>query len=244
MELEMAKIRTDMGTQTRVTTSQDVVDEYAEAMLAGADFPAVDVFRTADRTHILADGFHRYFARRKAFPNPKATIRAVLHQGELRDAILFAVGTNVIHGFQRTPDDKRHAVGIMLRDKEWSQWSNRAIADRCGVGEKLVRICRALCVQNAGGQKLSSARKCERNGQTHIQGMPRPKPTPELESAKANAVADLKNAVEALCAFEEADFERRNIDRQIRRLEPDYEPGGETCSVCGQTLPAGGTAPE
>jgi len=50
-------IRVDMGTQTRETVDDDVVQEYAEAMEAGAVFPPIVVFYVeAQGEYVLADG--------------------------------------------------------------------------------------------------------------------------------------------------------------------------------------------
>jgi hypothetical protein len=53
------------------------------------------------------------------------------------------VRANATHGYPRSNDDKRQAVMTLLRDPEWSQWSNYEIADRCHVSESMVRQHRA-----------------------------------------------------------------------------------------------------
>ena len=45
---------------------------------------------------------------------------------------------NVAHGLRRTNADKRHAVGMLLADDEWRGWSDREIAQRCGVSHVFV----------------------------------------------------------------------------------------------------------
>ena len=61
MKLKPSQIRQDGGTQPRAEIWQDVVDDYAEQMTAGATFPPIVVFY--DGTHYwLADGFHRLAA--------------------------------------------------------------------------------------------------------------------------------------------------------------------------------------
>jgi len=64
MELELASIRVDGGTQSRLELNQEVVNEYAEHMAEGDVFPSVIVFQDG-ATYWLADGFHRYFATKK-----------------------------------------------------------------------------------------------------------------------------------------------------------------------------------
>jgi DNA N-6-adenine-methyltransferase (Dam) len=48
------------------------------------------------------------------------------------------LGTNATHGLRRTNADKRRAVETLLRDEEWSKWSNREIARKCFVSSDLV----------------------------------------------------------------------------------------------------------
>jgi hypothetical protein len=61
-----------------------------------------------------------------------------IRQGSLRDAILFACGANAVHGLRRTNKDKRRAVRTLLKDPEWSQWTDVEIARRCAVDPKTV----------------------------------------------------------------------------------------------------------
>lgn len=136
--LDLDKIRTDGGTQSRVKLDEGIVAEYAEAYKAGATFPAITVFFDgADRW--LADGFHRYFGAKAA---GKKTILETIIPGTLRDAKLFSYGANGKHGQRPTNADKRKAVEEMLADAEWSQWSDRKIAEACGVSVSFVGAVR------------------------------------------------------------------------------------------------------
>ena len=116
--------------------------------------PAVVYYDGAD--YWLSDGFHRYGAAKKA---GLGSLKAEIRQGTRRDAVLNAVGANAT--LRRSREDKRHAVSILLADGEWSKWSNRTIAHRCGVDEKLVRTLRS-----ASAAKPQIARTVERNGKT------------------------------------------------------------------------------
>jgi hypothetical protein len=130
----VASIRTDGGTQPRSTILRDVVEEYAAAMLEGAIFPPVTVFYDGT-DYWLADGFHRVAASEAA---GRSSVGCDIRQGTRRDAVLYSVGANAAHGMRRTNDDKRRAVRVLLDDAEWSQWSDREIARRCGVDNKTV----------------------------------------------------------------------------------------------------------
>jgi len=136
--LRLDQIRIDGGTQPRVAIDEDVVADYADLYRSGMDLPPVTVFHDG-ATHWLADGFHRYWANKRI--NCKH-IFADVRQGTQRDAVLYSVGANASHGLRRTNADKRKAVLTMLEDKEWSQWSDREIAKRCGVSDKTVGAAR------------------------------------------------------------------------------------------------------
>lgn len=156
--LPLAAIRTDGGTQPRSMIDTSTVEEYAEAMNNGAKFPAITVFFDG-QDYWLADGFHRLNAALKL---NWLELPAEVHQGTQRDAILFSVGVNATHGLRRTNADKHRAVERLLRDVEWSKWSNSEIARRCAVSEGFVRKIRPIFVQNEDTSRLAS-----RNGTTY-----------------------------------------------------------------------------
>ena len=137
-QLDIALIRIDGGTQSRAKLNQAVISSYAKAMAAGAIFPPVVAFFDG-QDYWLADGFHRLAATQKL---GKQTLAAEIRQGSQRDAILFAAGVNTTHGLRRTNADKRQAVTLLLTDLEWQQWSDREIARRCGVSDRLVNKLR------------------------------------------------------------------------------------------------------
>lgn len=135
IKLELSQITLDPDIQPRQQLNQEVVAEYAEAMRQGVKFPPVIVFFDGSK-YWLADGFHRVLAKQMI---GKQKFFTEVRHGSHRDAKLFAVEINVNHGNQRTNADKHRAVERLLRDRQWSCWSNREIAKRCGVNEKTVR---------------------------------------------------------------------------------------------------------
>ena len=142
--LRLDQIRTDGGTQPRVAIDEGVVGEYAELYANGVDLPPVVVFYDG-ATFWLADGFHRYWANRQIDCNQ---IFAEVRHGTKREAILYSVGANADHGLRRTNPDKRKAVLTVLEDEEWSQWSDREIARRCGVSHDMVNRARRSLSEN------------------------------------------------------------------------------------------------
>lgn len=143
--LPIDQIRTDGGMQPRDHISDDVVKRYIEDMTNGAEFPPVTTF--FDGTdYWLSDGYHRLTASRCL---ERSEIVAEVHQGTRRDAVLHSVGANATHGYPRSNADKRRAVLTLLKDDEWSQWSDREIARRSAVGPPLVaRIREEFTVTN------------------------------------------------------------------------------------------------
>ena len=135
IDVEPRLIRLDGGTQVRVAPNQEAIDDYAQRMIDGDEFPPVDVFCDESAVLWAADGHHRVMAALKA---RKGTIRANVQLGSVRDAILFACGANQTNGLRRTYQDKRKAVGTLLADPKWRKRSDRWIAEACGVGHPLV----------------------------------------------------------------------------------------------------------
>jgi hypothetical protein len=136
--LPLDQIKTDGGTQARVTLSEHIIKEYADALERGDEFPPLEVYFDTT-TYWLADGFHRI---RAAAAAGRDTIAVTVHPGGKREALLHAIGANETHGHRRSDADRRQAVRLMLTDQEWQHWSNNEIARQCSVSEFLVRIIR------------------------------------------------------------------------------------------------------
>lgn len=171
------------GAQMRVERSEATVDEYAEAMKGGAVFPMPVVYceridaegRPLDAL-ILADGFHRVAAARRA---EVVSITVELRQGTRREAVLHAMKANTEHGLRPSRADTRKAVVTLLTDEEWRRWSDREIARRTGAHHKTVgRIRKEL-----GESAESSERIYLRDGEERLFEM-KP-PTPEEEATAA-----------------------------------------------------------
>lgn len=153
--IKITDITIDGGTQQREKINTEMVDEYAEAMRCGAKFPPVKIFFDGVH-HWLADGFHRYHACSAAeIPD----ISADVTPGTQRDALLYSTGANGAHGMRPTNSDKRKSVFVMLRDKEWSAWSDRAIAKHCKVTDPFVGKLRKELIpdKSEGVQTVSTA---------------------------------------------------------------------------------------
>ena len=114
------------------------VKRFAEAMKDGAIFPPITIatdvrFHPNEPAYWIIDGFHRLEAMRKAgIKEAHYADREVLN---LRQA-LWAALTHA-HGY-RSKAEKQSAVRTILADPEWSQMSNRAIAEKLRVDSSTV----------------------------------------------------------------------------------------------------------
>jgi hypothetical protein len=153
--LKLAEIRIDAGTQSRAAIDHETtVPEYAEAMLDGAKFPPVVVF-TDGNDNWLADGFHRFWAAKKAeFVDLLAEVRT----GTLLDAVEHSIGANRSHGLRRTNADKHKAVLMAL--ESFPERSNRAVAKMAGVSHETVALARAQVAKIATSIGGSGGKNC------------------------------------------------------------------------------------
>jgi uncharacterized ParB-like nuclease family protein len=148
--LDMSVVRIDGDTQPRTAINPGIVQEYAEAMQAGVEFPPITVVHDG-ATYWLVDGFHRFFAHRRL---SRRQIKADVVAGELADARWLSVAANKAHGLRRSNEDKAKAVVRALKLKP--ELSNPAIAEHIGVGETMVRRYRELLEQQKAAQASGS----------------------------------------------------------------------------------------
>lgn len=226
-KLNLNAIRIDGGTQSRVEINMEVVGDYAEAIKSGIEFPAVVVFHDG-ADYWLADGFHRYHAHKQA---GKASIGAEVHNGTQRDAVLHSLGANGTHGLRRTNADKRKAVAAMLADAEWSQWSDRKIAEACGVSQPFVSGLRkpekviTVITPKAETVESDSTRKPEKQAKRTL-NLPEQQPADDdqlkeaqhtiSELAQENEELRDKLAVESLMDSEEAKTQTLETIQELR----------------------------
>lgn len=132
MLLEIERIVTDAGTQTRAGINQDAVDSYAEAYENGDKLPDIDVFYDGE-TYYLSNGFHRRLA---AIKNGKSKIGANVRNGGRREAFAYGLGCNSDNGLYRSNADKRHAIQMAFQ--RLPDWSDRRIAVEAKVSNSYV----------------------------------------------------------------------------------------------------------
>lgn len=207
--IPMREICQTPHTQVRATLDQTVIDEYAEAMRNGVEFPPITVFFDGFAEYWIADGWHRY---RAAADNGAKEIRAEVAEGTERDALWHAVTqANRAHGVRRTNADKRRTVEILLRDPEWSQYSDRKLAREAGVSHTMVAEVRqdlapaeeiqvaesATCVKpktkRTGSDGKQYSAPVPRKKQEAKEAAPA-KPKPKKNGAEKIAAEDRRNA--------------------------------------------------
>jgi ParB-like chromosome segregation protein Spo0J len=216
--MKLTEIKVESSLQGRCKLNQEVVDEYSETLREGGKLPAITVFRVGS-SHYLVDGWHRYFAHKKA---GLADIEVNVIDGTIREATLYAVGANDDHGLRRTNDDKRKAVMMLLDDMEWSEWSDREIAKAAKVSTMTVgRIRKSLGIQPTEVKAIVNGKetkvKVERNNEPQVS--PAHKETYESEiTAEMEAIVEENEALTrrlAVAAMEATDEEKRLAEYQL-----------------------------
>lgn len=124
----------DLSLQTRAGTDAETIDNYAEAMADGAQFPEVTVF--TDGAHYwLADGFHRVMAAKQ---NGRTVIAADVRKGTEDDAVVFGGTANNKQGRRPTRADVQHFLQMVWDRREaifGGTPTGGNLAEKCGVGQ-------------------------------------------------------------------------------------------------------------
>jgi hypothetical protein len=150
LQLRLDQVVADPDVQQRAGYDRDTVADYAEIYQdpAGPELPPVVCFFGPDDrlpaerqrpVYWLADGFQRRLGAEEA---GIGVLTCQVHDGDRRAAILYATAANARHGLRRTNEDKRRAVLTLLRDPEWSEWSDREIARRTETSNTFVSLLR------------------------------------------------------------------------------------------------------
>lgn len=218
-DLPLDKIRLDRGTRLR-KGDPATVQTYRENLRSIIDTPhgRRPVVYDDGNELVLADGFQRYEAH---VLEGEPSMRCEVVRGTLREAVLFAAGSNAEHGRRRTPEELRAAVDALLKDEEWRKESDAWIAAQCRTKDRelVAQRRRAVC---PGGDKR---RRVRRGGQTY-----------EMDATNLSAKA----------AFDEMDREpefdelpegarQEIVDKAEKRGRPRCPVHGDllVCPSCG-----------
>lgn len=208
-------IRLDGGTQPRAGIDQAMVDDYANDMANGSVFPPIELVYDG-KDYWLWDGFHRFHAYRR---DGDRAIPANVRQGTRRDAVLLSVGANATHGLRRTNADKRRSVLALLEDEEWRQWSDREIARRCAVGNKMVSDMRQEILSVSGTQ--IDERRVIRNGTEYTMHTATVGAAPAVASQEATWLT----ADEVLVQLDQWSDQFEEPDQALARLHDEASEG-------------------
>ena len=240
-KLNLDVIRIDGDTQPREYLDQEMVQEYAEQMRDGVKFPPVKVFFDGSN-YWLVDGFHRYFATKS---NGFVSIECEVKEGTLREAQLESMTANSKqHGKPTSPKDKHRSVVRMLKDEEWSGWSNIKIAQWIGVSDVTVGRIKVKLQEEAKKPKQDEVKYINKHGQeatmkTGNLGAKKKEAPPQLPpEAEYDPTADeikelgftikaleeentkLKDAL-AVGSWDATDFEKKDAEQTIAELREE-----------------------
>lgn len=139
VSLSLDKLADDQKFQTRECASQQCITEYAKLMKEQVKFPPITVYQPdpASKIYQILDGHQRLAAARKA---GLQHIPAKVFEGTEEAAWQVALQANVAHGLRRTHADKRKAIRLALQ--QFFDWTDRKIAEACGVSADLVAAVR------------------------------------------------------------------------------------------------------
>lgn len=155
IELMISEITIDSSIQTRAGINDAIVKEYAAELMAGLTFPPVVIFDDGNKKY-LADGFHRLAAAKQV---GRDRFAVDIRQGRKQDALMHSLKANAEHGLRRTNEDKQHAVELLLDDFEYSDASDREIAQLCAVSHPFVAKIRASLAKPANVNKFTPNKK-------------------------------------------------------------------------------------
>ena len=231
-KIPIKEIVIDASLQIRAKLDQATIDEYAERMGEGDQFPPITVFMV-DGKPTLAEGFHRLEAEKKL---GYSETRAEVRKGTLHDAMLFAVGANARHGLRRTNEDKRRAVMALLADEQWAKKSDRWIAEQCKVSNTFVSGIRQQL-----GVNVDTSTRTGKDGKAYPGKKPKKPVTcapnvpittsddPEPSSRRGNGASHAKKEGGKSKAIEDynAKLDSHPIGASYAKLDPKVRDGWE-----------------
>lgn len=234
--INIRAIRIDGGTQSREKLDQAVVDEYAELMKEGTEFPPISVVHDGNE-YYLSDGFHRLLAAQRA---GKASINCDVITGTLRDAILYSLSANSSHGLRRTVEDRRKAVMTMLEDFEWGEWSDREIARQCHVSHPFVAKLRAAMKPEKKGGNITTPKAEKKEPKAAEPEVEEHDPQKEVidELVERNAELEKRLAVELMEATPEEKAKAKDLIEELQEQVKQLTIENQALSVSRDTFQA------
>ncbi len=116
--------------------SQETVEEYAEAIKGGSEFPPIDVYHLPDNSYVLVDGWHRLRAHQLT---GLTEIKVNVVEGSEEEAHDYAIfKANRKNGQRLTSADRRKIAYDAVREKRFEGMSSRKLGKIIGVSHALV----------------------------------------------------------------------------------------------------------
>lgn len=204
--LSIASIRTDGGTQHRFAPNPNIIKEYAELMLAGVEFPPVDV-RCDGENYWLSDGFQRLDAAKLAH---LSTLRAAVRAGTREDAQWDSYAANASHGLRRTAAETEKVIERALQHPNAKKLTDVCLSKHLHVPRTTVRYWRnKLSCQSCQDASVRTVTRGNTAYDLHVTNLGKksgerrtsPRRNPEAEIAdmreKASELAkDILNVIE------------------------------------------------
>jgi|RhiMetdeSRZDD1v2_1073273.scaffolds.fasta_scaffold09099_14 DNA oxidative demethylase len=265
MLLDLDLLRLDEDIQTREVQEGEALDLLRELYREDPDaLPPVVVFCDDEGVYWLADGHYRLKAARDALSSAgPSEIRAEVHQGSKRDAILYAAGANK-HGQSLTSAEKRRVVERLLIDPEWRHWSDRQIARHTGTSHVFVGdVRKALDLEAAlsgnGFQIINPTRTVQRGDTTYqmrTANIGHPASAPSTDGGEGMEVVITKGLDQLKNAWKKASPPARRTFREWVAAQPleDLAVGNSSektkrfsdviANVCLPALLIGASAPD
>jgi len=165
----------DRSIMVRSAPDAETIDDYADAMAAGAVFPPIHVFLEGTR-YRLADGQHRVLAAERV---GRAEIEAVVHTGDAKAALWFALGANRTNGRRLSGTDKRTAIRQAIEG--FPEKSQTQIAEQVGCAQSYVsKVRRDIAISHSAtladrvvgkdGKSYPAERPCNGPGRVFVAG--------------------------------------------------------------------------
>ena len=198
--MKLSEIKIVPELMMRVGINQEIVDEYAQAMLDGDKFPPVVIINDGDHNY-LVDGHKRYYAIEK---NGGTIIDADVRMGTYDDAFDYAfTNANRENGERYSPEDKRHALKLALEKERYTNQSDRKLAQILRVSHTFVSKLR-----KAVGKKPKTIDVTRKGTKYTVQSSKKasdePAPTtPQYEPTQEDKIQEITSEMQDIVAENE-----------------------------------------
>jgi len=258
--LPLDQLIADPAVHPRTRIRQGTIRQYADSYKRGDTLPPLDVFKSPDGRHFLADGFHRLYGARAA---GHADIAVELFEGDVREATRYACGANARHAIPRTREDKWFEVAAVLCESDFAGTSDAEIAQTCRVSRQMIAKVRPHASSKEAFQKYMDketerrtlAREdkqiARKKAKAEAKAAPPAPPTPPMPdrplTPQEEALAALARAAEAASLARKAMAECERAYPEAHRFEAMIAICEAQCQLdellprCGAGVPPAGS---